>query len=127
MDLPCTASRGVLVLERRTKNGQLKDWVYTAQSGIHGTGLFASKAIKKGTYIGTYDGPSVKRNGTYVLWVYDESGENQATGRSGRNMLRYLNHASSGNCVFESFDLYARKAIRKDQELTFDYQEAHFD
>lgn len=112
---------------KRIQNSELGAWVYSACSNIHGTGLFANKTIKKGTYIGTYWGPQAKRNGMYVLWVYDEDKEDEAIGRSGRNLLRYLNHARPGNCEFDGFDLYASKSIAKDDELTFDYLESDFD
>ena len=111
----------------RVLNSQLTDWVYSKKSAIHGTGLFAKKAIKKGEYIGTYWGPEAKRNGMYVLWVYEGETEESAVGRSGRNLLRFLNHSVPGNCEFEQFDLYARRNIKKDEELTFDYHESEFD
>jgi SET domain-containing protein len=98
---------------------RLRDLVYSGPSGIHGTGLFARLPIRKGTYIGTYQGPTARRDGTYVLWVYADDGS--ATGRSGRNLLRYLNHARPGNAEFDGFDLYARRNIRADEEITFDY------
>ena len=100
---------------------RLRDIVYSAPSEIHGTGLFARRPIRKGEHIGTYVGPAARRDGTYVLWVYAEDGS--AVGRSGRNLLRYLNHARPGNAEFDGFDLYARRNIRTDEELTFDYGE----
>lgn len=100
----------------------MKEAVYTAASAIHGTGLFARRRIRKGEYIGTYQGPQAKRNGTYVLWVYDAGDEANAIGRSGRNLLRYLNHAKPGNAEFIGFDLFARKAIEVDDEITFNYE-----
>ena len=109
---------------KRIHNGQLKNWVYSAVSGIHGTGLFARKAIRKGEYIGTYAGPQARRNGMYVLWVYDQEDEDKAVGRSGRNLLRYLNHARPGNAEFDGFDLYALANIDADEEITFDYDPA---
>lgn len=110
--------------EKRIKNSELKCFVFSAQSGIHGTGLFAVKKIKKGEYIGTYHGPVAKRNGTYVLWVYEEGNDNEdeAIGRSGKNLLRYLNHAKPGNVEFDGFDLYARTPIQPLDELTFNYE-----
>ena len=108
--------------KRRVKNSDLREMVYSALSPIHGTGLFARRKIKKGEYIGTYYGPNVKRDGTYVLWVYDQGDEVGAIGRSGRNLLRYLNHAERGNAEFDGFDLYARKEIGIDQEITFNYE-----
>lgn len=107
--------------EIRHRNMDLKELVYAADSVIHGTGLFASRNIDKGEYIGTYWGPEVKRNGTYVLWVYDAENEDTATGRSGRNLLRYLNHARDCNAEFDEYDLYAMKHISKGTEITFDY------
>lgn len=113
---------------KRIRNADLKEWVYAAESSIHGTGLFASKAIRKGEYIGTYWGPQASRNGMYVLWVYeDESDESSAVGRSGRNLLRYLNHSVTGNTEFDGFDLYACRPIAEGDELTFDYLESEFD
>lgn len=115
-------------VDKRIKNTELKAWVYSAQSTIHGTGLFANRRIRKGEYIGTYWGPQASRNGMYVLWVYeDEHDESSAVGRSGRNMLRYLNHSVPGNTEFEGFDLYARTHIAEGDELTFDYRESEFD
>ncbi len=107
-------------MRKRIKNKELRDTVYSAPSRIHGTGLFAARRIERGEYIGTYGGPSAKRDGTYVLWVYNEDGT-VAEARSGRNLLRYLNHAKPGNAEFDGFDLYATKVIRKDREITFDY------
>ena len=101
---------------------RLGDQVYKAPSSIHGTGLFAKVAINKGQYIGTYSGPTAKRDGTYVLWVFEE--DKEPVGRSGRNLLRYLNHARPGNSEFDGFDLYARRNIAADEEITFDYEPA---
>ena len=97
----------------------LSDLVYTGPSQIHGTGLFARLRLEEGSFIGTYSGPTVKRDGTYVLWVYEE--DQGAVGRSGRNLLRYLNHAKDCNAEFDGFELYAIKPIEKDEEITFDY------
>lgn len=104
----------------RIDNKDLKEFVYSAKSTIHGTGLFAAKKIAKGDYIGTYGGPKAKRDGMYVLWVTDENDVVEA--RSGKNLLRYLNHKANGNAEFYGFDLYARKAIKKDAEITFNYE-----
>lgn len=103
-------------------NEKLKEIVYSKKSTIHGAGLFAKRKIRKGEYIGTYEGLTAKRNGTYVLWVYEEEGE-EPIARSGRNLLRYLNHSVPGNAEFDGFDLYALKKINPDDEITFDYKE----
>ena len=79
-------------MKKRLFNKELKHWVYSSQSPRHGTGLFAKRAIKEGDYIGTYHGPRAKRNGTYVLWVYDPDDADDCYGISGQNLLRFLNH-----------------------------------
>lgn len=104
--------------ERRGKN-RLRDLVRRAPSPIHGHGCFASVSFNVGDYIGTYEGPPAVRDGTYVLWVYDEG--QAPIGRSGRNLLRYLNHHADGNAEFDGYDLYARRDIAPGDEITFDY------
>ena len=93
--------------------------VYRDRSCIHGTGLFARIALRRGTFIGTYQGPPARRNGPYVLWVTAEDGSVSA--RSGRNLLRYLNHQRPANARFDGFDLYARRHIRAGEEISIDY------
>lgn len=94
---------------------------YVEESGIHGKGLYARVAIKKGDYMGSYDGPEVVDNGSHVLWVEEEEGE--WIGRDGQNLLRYLNHSKKPHAEFDGFDLYAIKNIKAGQELTIDYGE----
>ncbi|EGV51182.1 SET domain-containing protein [Candidatus Endoriftia persephonae] len=103
----------------KKQHSKLGSRVYKAASTIHGVGLFAKQAISEGEYIGTYEGPKAKRDGTYVLWVFEEGKE--PVGRSGRNLLRYLNHQDEGNAEFDGFDLYALRDIEPDEEITFDY------
>ena len=106
---------------KRLHNRQLRGIVHMADSGIHGKGLFASRRIARGEYIGTFHGPQARRDGTYVLWVYDEGSGDEPIGRSGRNLLRYLNHSARCNAEFTGFDLYARRIIRCGDEITIDY------
>jgi len=109
-------------MHKRIFNRELRDWVYSAKSSLHGTGLFANRDIEEGEYIGTYHGPKAKRNGTYVLWVYDPDDKEDCIGISGQNLLRFLNHdKKEPNTEFESADLYALRDIKKDEELCFDY------
>lgn len=92
--------------------------VYVAGSKIHGQGLFAKRDIEQGEYIGTFRGPAAKRDGCYVLWIYE--GDNWQ-GRHGRNSLRYLNHADDANAEFDDFDLYALAYIPAGMEITINY------
>ena len=107
--------------ERRETDEQLGTLVYIAESGIHGRGLFAARRIARDEYIGTFSGPKARRDGMHVLWVYESDDEDSAVGRIGRNMLRFLNHAAGSNAAFDGFDLYATRAIRRDEEITIDY------
>ncbi len=93
---------------------------YVKVSGIHGKGLFAKKDIESNTYLGEYEGPEAKRNGSHVLWVLDED---EVVGRSGRNKLRYLNH-SKGYCAeFDGFELFSLRQIKAGEEITINYGE----
>lgn len=103
----------------KNEKPRLGNIVYRAPSSIHGNGLFAKVSISEGSYIGTYEGPAAKRDGTYVLWVFEEGCP--PMGRSGRNLLRYLNHQDEGNAEFDGFDLYALRDIDPHEEITFDY------
>lgn len=114
-------------MDKRTSNRELKQWVVSGPSGIHGTGVFAARTIARGAYIGSYHGPVARRNGTYVLWVFDPDDESDIYGISGRNILRYLNHARPGNAHFEGADLYARRRIIEGDEITFDYGDEWID
>ncbi len=98
---------------------KLKELVYAAPSPIHGKGLFAVQSIPKGSFIGSYDGPQAKRNGSHVLWVYEEGKE--PIGRRGMNLLRYLNHADKPKAEFDGFDLYTLRSIKTGEEITINY------
>lgn len=98
----------------------LSNRVCKAPSPIHGFGCFARVELAVGEFIGTYQGPEVQEDGTYVLWVYDAEGE-ALSARSGRNLLRWINHSEDPNAGFDLFDLYARRAIAVGEEITIDY------
>ncbi len=88
-------------------------------SGIHGKGLFAKEDIENDTYLGEYKGPEAKKNGSHVLWVFDDS----VVGRSGRNKLRYLNHSRKCCAEFDGFELYSVRQIMAGEEITINYGE----
>ena len=73
-------------------------------SPIHGTGSFATQSIKKGKFINTHFKPGYK--------ITD----------FGRN----LNHCKQPNAISkknsdDSFNTYAQKNIKADDEITLDY------
>lgn len=102
----------------------MKDDVYRLtvvnESTIHGKGLFARAEIEIDSWLGTYEGPEASRNGSHVLWVYEDDG---LVGRSGRNKLRYLNHSTNPNAEFNGFDLFALRDISIGEEVTIHYGE----
>ncbi len=106
----------------RTTSIDLEAMFYTADSALHGTGLFARRPIAEGAYMGEYDGPTVTENGMHVLWV--EQDDDQWIARDGKNILRYINHSSRPLAEFVGFELYALRDIEKDEEITIDYGEA---
>lgn len=93
------------------------------RSPIHGKGVFAAGQIRKGTWVGTYEGKATKRNGMHVLWIEPNPGSGSWEGINGTGELRYLNHSTRPNCEFDGAELYALKQIRRGAELTFDYGE----
>ncbi|MCK4674752.1 MAG: SET domain-containing protein-lysine N-methyltransferase [Gammaproteobacteria bacterium] len=100
---------------------ELHQLFYMKESGIHGNGLFARNKIKKGDYMGEYDGPIVSENGMHVLWV--EKYDDVWVGRNGQNLLRYMNHSKKPHAEFDGFKLYAARNIMPDEEITIDYGE----
>lgn len=105
----------------RRSDRQLAEIVFVDNSSIHGRGVFATRAIARDEYIGTFHGPRARRDGMHVLWVYTSDDEASAIGRIGRNLLRFVNHAPRCNAAFDDFDLYATRAIRQGEEITIDY------
>lgn len=104
------------------KSPKLSDLFYVDESGIHGKGLYARVALKKGSFLGTYKGPEridIDNSGPHVLWA--EMDDGSWLGRDGRNILRYLNHSRKPCAEFDGFDLFALKNIKAGTELTIDY------
>jgi hypothetical protein len=87
-------------------------------SNIHGKGLFASIPYEAGDYVGSYKGEWTQDDGPHVLWIHEEEG---SYGIDGRNELRFVNHSDEPNAIFWGNDLYALRAIRVGEEITFDY------
>jgi hypothetical protein len=99
--------------------------VRVTKSSVHGSGLFARRRLRKGSYIGTFEGTPTKRDGTHVLWAFEEDGT--CRGILGRNALRYLNHDDAHNAEFEGVDLYAIRNIQPGCEIMIDYGDHYGD
>jgi len=107
-----------------TRRRPLSENVYVAESPIHGRGCFARRSLRKGEWIGSYEGEPTMQDSTYVLWV-DEGGDEAEDWRGidGCNDLRYMNHRARANAEFVGADLFALRAIKAGEELTFHYGE----
>ncbi|HQU07947.1 MAG: hypothetical protein B7X04_00825 [Parcubacteria group bacterium 21-54-25] len=99
-----------------------------------GLGLFASDSFKKGERIVEYTGKrltneQVKRvvENRYLLEINDRYTIN---GSSRENIARYANHACKPNAIAETVRgrafLIAKKAIRPDEEIVWDYGKEYF-
>ena len=89
------------------------------RSVLHGRGLFARRAIRKGELIGLAEGVRVRRDGPHVLWLIDDDGSEE--GWRITNDLRFVNHDSPANAHFENLELHAVAHIPAGAEITFDY------
>ena len=88
-------------------------------SAIHGHGVFARRRLRRGSYIGTFQGRRTQTDGPHVLWVILEDGTQ--SGVVGENELRYLNHSRLANAEFWGADLFAVRNIQPGQEVTLHY------
>lgn len=106
--------RGRLERERA-----MLEWIEVGDSPIHGRGVFAKKDLRAGQRIGLFEGESTLEDGTYVLWIFDENGEE--VGIEGRNALRFLNHGEPPNAEFQEAELFVTRAIPIGGEVLIDY------
>ena len=101
----------------RPMKGQKQLLTVVGESPIHGKGLFARQAIKKGTIIGYLEGQKTNQDGMYVLWLDHEQGFEVTCD------LRYINHADRPNaCYYDDLSVVAIKNIKKGEEITHNYE-----
>jgi SET domain-containing protein len=105
------------------------------RSPVHGIGVFALEAISKNTRIIDYAGELVRnrdseaREERYLakgcIWVFRVNRRWRRDAAVGGNLARYINHSCRPNCWIEIVDrtiwIRASRAIRKGEELTYDY------
>ena len=91
---------------------------YVGKSPIHGRGLFAARDIPADTILLRLEGRPTQRDGSYVIWWEDETGEH---GFRVTNDARYVNHADEANAAFFDMELWSLRRIRKGEEITHDY------
>lgn len=85
-------------------------------SAIHGKGLFASKSIEKGTFLGNCKTEPTAEPGLYTLWLSDDNQVDVTC------KFKYINHSKKPNVAYhEDLTVTALKNIKKGDELTHDY------
>ena len=106
-------------------------WVEARESQIHGSGLFAAKAIAAGTQIIEYVGEKITKQqaleeclaGNYFVFSLDD--EFDLNGNVEWNLARLINHSCSPNCESELIDgrvwVTALRNIAPGEELTYNY------
>ena len=112
------------------------------KSKVHGSGIFASKKIRKGTNIIEYIGEKIlKKEGdkrsekrikkylhsksTGSVYIFELNKKYDIDGSPYYNKARYINHSCDPNCEVFGTGLkvwvYAMKNIKKGDELSYDY------
>jgi SET domain-containing protein len=107
-------------------------------STIHGRGVFAGRAIRKGTCIVEYRGerisareaerrPDSDPTNPYHTFLFELNDGRVIDASVRGNAARWINHSCDPNCEpFEDDDgrvfIEARRSIRKGEELSYDYQ-----
>ena len=115
-----------------------KPWHIVRQSKIHGSGVFAARAIPTGTRVIEYAGTRIsakeadRRHPTnpddpFHTFFFALSSGRVIDGNEEGNDARWINHACDPNC--ESLEgkggkrvyIIARRDIRRGEELNYDY------
>lgn len=110
--------------------------VEVRQSGVHGHGVFAARALRARQKIGTYTGRRYAPDEAHASWddqltyLFGLSDGSMIDGAQGGNATRHINHACEPNVeATEEFDDAGRlvviirttRRIRRGEELFLDY------
>jgi len=112
-----------------------RDFTVVKTSQVHGKGVFAKKAIPKGTRIFEYAGERVLKSNlakdladglTSLVYVMNLDEILAIDGERGGNDSRFINHSCEPNCEVLYFNetpyIYAIREISEGEELCFDYK-----
>ena len=105
------------------------------RSAISGWGVYAAQPIEEDTRIVEYKGELVsqaeawRRELRYLprqrIWLFTINTRLARDAAVGGNIARYINHACQPNCYVDVIGrhiwILASRAIRKGEELTYDY------
>jgi uncharacterized protein len=105
---------------------------------IHGRGVFAAAAIRKGARIIEYKGeivdwdealtrPDTDPDNPFHTFFFSLDDGRVIDAAVGGNAARWINHSCAPNCETEETDdervfIYALRSIAKGEELTYDYR-----
>ena len=104
------------------------------ESAVHGTGVYAKQAIRKGRRIIEYTGrivpwkkASEQADGPHTFLFGLTNGRDVIDPDVGGNQARWINHSCDPNCeAIEEEDgrvfIHALRNIRAGEELSYDYQ-----
>ena len=119
-----------------TESSKDSDWIYVKGSSIHHKGLFAFKDIPKGMRIIEFVGEKITKEESVrridedpsksdLMHIFDLDDEYDLDLSNGKNDAIYVNHSCEPNCEVEDegdkLFLHSAKDIKKDEEITFDY------
>ncbi len=117
------------------------EWAEVRGSRIHGRGMFATKAIPRGTRIIEYVGERITkaegfrreelrqrraaRGGDGCIYTFEVNRTVDIDGRVLWNTARYINHSCRPNCESQIVRgrvwIVALRAIKPGEELSYDY------
>ena len=110
--------------------------IVRGRSSVHGHGVFAAEPIAKNTRIIDYAGELIRngeeceaRETRYLeqgcIWIFRVNRAWSRDANVAGNIARFINHSCTPNCWFEVVDktiwIRAGRAIRRGEELTYDY------
>ena len=142
-DHPRSASKRLVRRPRPTSEREPTStpWARTADSAIHGRGMYATKAIPSGTRIIAYDGELITkaesdrreqarlerlaRGEDGCVYIFNLNKRHDLDGSAEWNSARLINHSCEPNCRAETIRgrvwIIAKRDIAEGAELTFDY------
>ena len=97
------------------------------RSKVHGSGVFATKNIKKNTRIIEYVGEKItkKEGDKRSVYIFELNKKYDIDGSPKYNTARYLNHSCNPNCEVDVINneiwISSIKSIKSGAELTYDY------
>ncbi len=122
--------------KNHSRNGTPKK-VRVGKSGVHGRGVYATAAFRKGARVIEYTGrhlswkkamdlPPHRPDEPYHTFFFSIDDGDVIDANVGGNESRWINHSCAPNCETEEEDgrifIYALRSIRAGEELFYDYR-----